>query len=184
MMRRLFVACTLPETVREALYETLTPLRRAFPEVKWSDASQYHLTLRFLGRQPEDRLPEIFARLQDLVRDMKPFSMQLSNWGGFPSVDRARVLWIGVKTSEVSQPAALASVLQRLPSERKEDHAFHPHITVGRIRRRDPMMKARWFQDLSWPQTSWSVDKIVLFESQLSAQGASYHRLLELTYGQ
>src|SRR5262249_23574904 len=59
--RRCFVAIDPPDDVRHALDATAERLRAAAPraDVRWVSAQSMHLTLKFLGQVPEDRLPQV-----------------------------------------------------------------------------------------------------------------------------
>ena len=46
---RMFVCVELPEDAVEQLDEYLAVRRESGPEVRWSDPTQWHLTLAFMG---------------------------------------------------------------------------------------------------------------------------------------
>ena len=50
---RLFLALNIPADARRRSFEATTPLRVARPDVRWVPEGQLHLTLKFLGEQPE-----------------------------------------------------------------------------------------------------------------------------------
>ena len=130
---RLFVAINLPKEMRREIFTAAAPMRAGALRLGWTPEESLHLTLKFLGEVPEQRLPEITAALERAAHGASAFEMDVRTLGGFPSLTRATVLWLGVE----SEPPLLAlqeSVEHQLsplgfPTEKR---AFHPHITLGR----------------------------------------------------
>src|SRR5574338_877552 len=52
---RLFLAINLDHQLRQEVHDATAPLREALPGAKWVAAPRLHLTLKFLGEQPEER---------------------------------------------------------------------------------------------------------------------------------
>jgi 2'-5' RNA ligase len=127
-MPRLFVALDLPEDVKRSL----EPLGRGLGDVRWVDAEQQHLTLRFLGQLDNGRTREVVDALA-LVPGI-PFELRLKGIGHFPLRGEPRVLWVGVEKSLELQrlKRRIDRVLDGLglaPEGRK----FTPHVTIARI---------------------------------------------------
>ena len=59
---RLFLALNIPADVRRHCFEATAPLRLARPDVRWVGEAQLHLTLKFLGEQPEGVVQPLVAR--------------------------------------------------------------------------------------------------------------------------
>lgn len=59
-MQRLFVAVTLPDTVRQLLIERQTELS----DMRWTSPDNLHLTLRFIGEVPQAKVPAIKVGLR------------------------------------------------------------------------------------------------------------------------
>jgi 2'-5' RNA ligase len=133
-MMRLFIALALPEPVRAALAETQSRLQRGNPLVRWATVEGMHLTLQFLGEVASGRVPDLLAALASI--SAPPFAMRLGELGAFPSVERPRVLWVGL----AGDLTALGE-LQRAVTEATrplgfipEERPFAPHLTLGRAR--------------------------------------------------
>lgn len=75
-IRRLFVAIHLQPS--EVLLALLHKLKRqlAHERINWVRPDNIHLTLKFLGETPENKMPVISKALQELVKDSKPFLYQ------------------------------------------------------------------------------------------------------------
>ena len=94
---RTFIAVLIPDAAREVLYECIQQLSgSATPGVRWVDPEGIHLTLRFLGDIPVERVEDVLAAQGVASGSHEPFSLQLSGLGMFPNRDRPRVLWAGV----------------------------------------------------------------------------------------
>src|SRR5579883_2042528 len=86
---RMFIALTLPDPVREVLAQ----MSEEAAGFVWTRPEQLHVTLRFLGDVPLDRIDAIVARLSE-VR-VAPFVLPLEGVGTFPPNRPPRVLWLG-----------------------------------------------------------------------------------------
>ena len=71
---RLFTAINLPDEMIWKLERLLSVLR---PEalIKWSPLDNLHITTKFIGEWPADRVPEIENALRDLL-PRQPFSIE------------------------------------------------------------------------------------------------------------
>ena len=88
--QRLFVAIALPEPVRAALVALAQPL----PGVAWTRPEQLHLTLRFIGDVPAEKIERVTAHLTAV--SVEPFLLPVEDVGAFPPKGPPRVVWIGV----------------------------------------------------------------------------------------
>lgn len=184
---RLFVAIDLAAEVKALLCSLQEQLRaRALP-VRWVDPAGAHLTLKFLGATPPERLPALQAELQRATRGLRSFHLQTAAPGAFPSLHRPRVLWLGLDGELPALRAAQAAVEQALaplgyPGEQRP---FQPHLTLGRVRPdADAAQLAAIGQALARLRVSravaFEVREVVLMQSELSRTGARYTPLLRL----
>jgi len=183
---RLFIAVPVAEEVRRAAARLIGGLRDSGADFKWVEPENLHLTLRFLGATPRDRLPEIEALLRRAAQRRR-FEASFTGVGAFSSWDDPRVVWVGVGQG-AGELAALAESLG--PSE--AGRPFAAHLTIGRrrgldglgaaarMRRRpDDRKEVRWSAwaaaaQAGFPELRQMVDKIVLFESRLTPRGPVY----------
>jgi RNA 2',3'-cyclic 3'-phosphodiesterase len=95
---RLFTGVDLPEDVREKLERLLMHLRPC-AHLKWSPVYNLHVTLKFIGEWPEEKLPELGGALRGLVaRD--PIPAEVKGLGWYPNPHHPRVFWVGVQGGE------------------------------------------------------------------------------------
>src|SRR5215472_13284622 len=91
---RLFTAIDLPGEMLLRLERLLSALR---PEalIKWSPLDNLHITTKFIGEWPENRLEELAGALEGL-KLREPFNIELRDLGWYPLERTPRVLWMGV----------------------------------------------------------------------------------------
>src|SRR5215203_5714620 len=92
---RLFTGIELPPDVADALSRLIDALRSS-AHLKWTPAYNLHLTTKFIGEWPEDRLPELIDQLKPLG-GRAPISITVEGIGWFPNPHNPRILWAGVR---------------------------------------------------------------------------------------
>jgi RNA 2',3'-cyclic 3'-phosphodiesterase len=179
---RTFVAVELDEAVRARASELIAALRASPAEVKWVDAHNLHLTLKFLDEVPLTDIPAVCAAVQAAAAKIEPFEMQIRGAGAFPNAGRPRTIWLGAREG-VEAMAALHKHLEDSLAKvgfRKEHRRFQAHLTIGRVRGGGPAIKQ--LGDLLWQYADFnagqlSVDELVVFSSQLERTGPIYEAL-------
>lgn len=179
---RLFVAINLPSDVRSAVWEATAPMRACAPELPWVDESRLHLTLKFLGEQPEERVPAIEAAFARVAAGHRELAMELGGIGAFPNFRRARVVWMGV-----AQDAKLellhhdVEVAFEAIGFELEGRAFRPHLTLARLKGAQPDDRMRALRRAA-AHTTFRCDVPVrtmeLMQSNLSTAGPRYATLV------
>jgi len=177
---RLFIAALLPEEVKAALGGYIASLRKVTEGVKWEKEEKLHVTLKFLG-ETDDAIAEAAAFITgSLARNYAPFEMSTGNLGGFPNLQRPRILYAGL-----SENPGL-SALQNEIDEGLEPHGFEretrrfiPHVTIGRVNGR---MKTTG--PLPIPEkVRFTISEISLVRSVLGKSGSTYSPLRTFTLG-
>ncbi len=136
-LARLFVALLLPETTRATVTSATEPLRAGALPVRWTPAHQLHITLRFLGSVEPGRIERVGDAIKRTAAAGRPLHLVLREIGAFPSLSRARVVWVGVEPDP-----GLADLHRRLTDAleplgfAREERPFHAHVTLGRARPR------------------------------------------------
>jgi len=141
--------------------------------MKWVEADNLHITLRFLGEVDEGRIPDISSAAEDAAKYQKQFKVILGRLGAFPNPRKARVFWWGLEKG-AEESATLFTNLERglvamgFNPERKR---YHPHITLARLRNPTqlPIDSFSVVKDLSF-----TTDGFTLFQSTLTPQGPIY----------
>ena len=175
---RLFVAAPIPKDRLEALATVAGALRGKLSNARWTTPENQHLTLRFLGSTPIDRLDAVTTICEMVAAGHEPTSMSMTDLGAFPSHTRIRVLWMGI-----DDPAGLLAALARdldsafeplgFPSEGRD---YKPHLTLARFKIPVPLKSGFPSVDTSGIEP-FEMNEIVLFRSHLFPKGARYEAL-------
>jgi RNA 2',3'-cyclic 3'-phosphodiesterase len=109
-------------------------LRGTRADLKVVGRDNLHFTVKFLGEVPDDTVKEVERRLEGLA--LSSFDVRVRGVGAFPDLRRPRVVWAGISSeSEGAMSEAAAAFTGALEGVGKpEDHEFHPHITLARVR--------------------------------------------------
>lgn len=130
---RLFVATDIPEDVRAAVAALVARLRPVSRDARWARVEGLHVTLKFIGEAPEEKVGAIISALKD-VAPAKPIALNFHGLGFFPNERRPRVLWAGIDAGpELAALAAAVETALTPPGIPREDRAFSPHLTLARF---------------------------------------------------
>lgn len=174
---RLFVAAPFPTEVKNELGKLIDDWRRERDKVGWVKKENLHLTLKFLGETPVEKLEPLKANLSSRLNGSAAFTISLSGAGGFPNLNRARVLWIGVsegkeKLAELAQKVEEATLPLGFPSEGRD---FSAHLTVGRVKDSglsEPLLAK--VRACTFEAKGIIVSEAVLYQSELAPGGSVY----------
>jgi 2'-5' RNA ligase len=176
---RLFTGLDLPhEVVRELekLIDGLRPQAR----INWSPPANLHITTKFIGEWPQERLQELKAALGRLP-PREPLSLHIHELGFFPNPKSPRVFWCGIDAPGL---AALAADTDRATAAlgiESEKRPFSPHLTLARIKEPVPLNRLR-DAIVALPSVdfgSFEVRGFFLYQSQLRPGGSVYTKLSE-----
>jgi 2'-5' RNA ligase len=174
---RLFVALNLPKKERQRIYRAARDLREADLPVRWIDADNFHITLKFLGQVRDDRVQDVADAIEKVASSTGAFPMTLEGFGAFPTVRRPRVVWLGVEASP--ELRCLKQDVEWALGDcgfEPETRAFHPHVTLGRADN-DSAGAFRGLDDLVAGlefHGDVKVRALDLMRSHLSREGARY----------
>ena len=131
---RLFLAINFPDILRESLHSAIEPLRLAAPGARWVDRDRIHLTIKFLGEQPERAVGGLVTALEKVASRYDPIPLDIGGLNAFPNLRAPRVVWVGVRADpklELLQHD-IERACEALGHE-VEGRAYRPHVTVGRV---------------------------------------------------
>ena len=182
---RAFFCLPIDPTLRESLTQLSYRLQRALTvRATWVKPMNFHVTVRFLGEIEPMLTVDLERRCRTIVDKIKPFDLLLDQLGAFPTMSRARVLWVGGGAPpEFEKLVASMNVeLQEMGFE-KDRKLNVSHITLARIKgRSDPSVETILRAQGDWPGYTLYVDRLILMESQLSPRGANYTPLFTLPF--
>src|ERR1700693_484003 len=104
---RLFTAIDIPEDVMEGLYSLLERLK-PLAKLSWARVENLHITTKFIGEWPEERLDEI-KRALTATPAPGPIEIAVRGLGWFPDERRPRVFWAGIDGGELLRSLAHAT---------------------------------------------------------------------------
>src|SRR6266699_1682394 len=129
---RVFIAVELPNEIRQSLADVQRALRSLTNSSRWVAPESIHITLKFLGEVPDQRIGDIHSAITGLT--WKPFNVTVRGVGFFPGTRSPRVLWAGMEAPTMQALAEqLDARMERLGFE-KEKRAFRAHITLARAK--------------------------------------------------
>lgn len=165
---RAFIAIETPEEISKALKE----LQTKFKDLGRINFTQdpYHLTFKFLGEISENQSSQIKEILKSIK--FKPFELELTNLGAFPNEDYIRVIWVGVKGSEVNE--LQQQIDSKLAGMFGKDLRFHAHITLGRVKFIKNKEKIKEVLKTKIPSLKFEVKEFKLIKSILTPKGPEY----------
>ena len=183
---RLFVALELPEALRDGI-AAWQAKALGDPALRAMRPDSLHITLCFLAHRAERDIPRIEAVLRSL--DPRPVELRFEREPLAVPKGRPRLYMLSaVSEAAVSLQAELASALAAERLYESEDRAFHPHVTVARVRserlapeRGQRRGKARPKRVRKQPaplpnalEQPFGGVRVVLYRSHLKPQGAEY----------
>jgi 2'-5' RNA ligase len=179
---RLFLAINLDAAARAAVVDAAAPLRAAAPALLWVSDARLHLTLKFLGEQPAEVVPQLSAACDAMAARLVAFDATLGEFGAFPNFRRPRVVWIGMdpdpRLEILHHDMELAAESLGFPLEGRP---FRPHVTLARVKHaldaeslRALQRAARRAGRVRIPASVGSID---LMSSTLRPDGAAYDLL-------
>jgi 2'-5' RNA ligase len=176
---RCFIAIEIPREIKTSIEEYLIQLRKMSPAIRWVNAANIHITLKFLGEIKQDLLNNVKSSLKSITEVIQPFEIKMGGSGAFPNQKRPRVIWLGLKSQEYNKLLGIYEWIENklvLLGFEKEQRRFTPHLTVGRIKFPQNLTDLfHYMEQYPFPEKQFIVKEIVLMQSLLKPSGAEYH---------
>jgi|SRR5664280_1374912 len=185
---RAFLAIDPPEYILQAMSRLQEKLKQEIGgRISWTKPQGQHLTLKFFGDISVDNVKNICSAVQNRVASGQSLNLKIEKLGVFPDARRPRVIWCGV-TGDVEK---LSGIQKQLDGDfagigfPRENRPFQAHLTLGRIK--DPSALTGISEALvkysAFAADVFSCKELILFQSKLSPQGATYTKLAEFALG-
>lgn len=129
---RLFTGLSLPSNITHTLEGLLSELR-GVAHLRWTPVDNMHITSKFIGQWPDERLPE----LDSALKSMDPpgeFEVTITRLGYLPNPHHPKIFFAGVHGE-----AGLAALAGRTDTAlaklgvKPEERTYTPHVTLARI---------------------------------------------------
>jgi RNA 2',3'-cyclic 3'-phosphodiesterase len=179
---RLFTAIDLPNEILLRLERLVSALRTEAP-IKWSPLDNLHVTTKFIGSWPDDRLNELDSALRSLPpRDL--FEVELKTLGWFPNARSPHTFWIGVHGAELDRLAHETEQRLRTLGIPPETREFTPHLTLARIKTPVALRRLREKVEELQPAAlgHFPASQFALYRSDPGSNASIYRKLREYRF--
>jgi len=176
---RLFVALHLSLEVRERVTSLLNELQRVDRKPRWVSTDALHVTLKFVGNVPDEKLPSLDCALAGVHRPA-PIPLEFRGIGYFPNERRPSVLWVGIiAPPELASLAEAIDILLTPYDVLRETRPFRPHLTLARFNdtRLSHALRAQTEPQRDYFFGKQFAHEFHLIESRLKSSGAEYTTL-------
>ena len=194
---RLFIALDIDDAIRERITRFIDGVRGFAPDARWMKPESLHVTLKFIGEQPDDAVPHVKEALANV--SAQPMEIQFRGYGFFPTVKSARVFWVRME-ADPRLASLAASIDEKVATLgiAKEERSFSPHLTLargsggsgspGRRRCDGPNRTFTLLQEklsaLPAPEFGMMTARgFFLYQSRLSPKGSTYTKLASFALG-
>lgn len=190
---RAFIAIPIPATQQAQIYTETAPLRAQIEShlIRWVSAKNIHLTLKFLGDTPLDKLEILKELLAKEAAKIASFEISIRKMGAFPTLSRPSAIWVGVqgKKNLLTLHKCVEETASQIGSV-PEKRPFSAHLTLGRVTKKGYTNQARYQirkaveENQGYDFGSVGVNSVHLFQSELKRTGAEYRSLFEANLGE
>jgi len=180
---RLFLALPTTDEVQACVSDAQLALRAHRLPVRWVDEELTHITVKFLGDTPRDRVDALKEQLAAAVAGHNASRLATAELGAFPNPRKPYVLWLGVG-GELAAVQALAGSIDDVAAQfdvERSHRPFRPHVTIGRWRYQDGQAFdiTELLRETAIPSAPLPVERVQLIRSILRARGPEYTVIAE-----
>ena len=146
--------------------------------VKWVEPANIHITYAFLGEtDPDEKLAAVRKCIDETAGGSKKVDLTLGGLGAFPSLERPRVLWLGLKEDGDALKAIACQLCGGLTAAGFIfEQEFSAHLTIARVKTRPDraalaLLSAKADELETYRDT---ISSLELMESRLTSAGPAY----------
>lgn len=171
----------IPQAVRDSLGQVRGRFQALCHDAKWARMEGVHVTLKFIGEVPPERVEPIRAAL-GAIAPRPPIELRFAGLGFFPSELRPSVFWAGIDGGAPLRELAADIETQLAPvGVAREEREFHPHLTLARFDASSEHslgpLRAAAGEFAASEFGRVTADEFHLYRSVLKSTGAEYTRL-------
>lgn len=132
---RFFIALEIPSENLASFQSIQNSLHTLIPQARLTAVDKIHLTLAFIGEQPDQLKDTLVQIIEEAAKNIQTFEVTPAYIDGFPNVHHPQVLWVGVKGDIDKVLLIRESIKDGLESLRllADERRFVPHITVAKL---------------------------------------------------
>jgi RNA 2',3'-cyclic 3'-phosphodiesterase len=173
---RTFIALPASSDIQQQMAAVQSQLKATQADVKWEMQDKFHITLKFLGGVELSNIESLSSTLESIVKQFPTFEITYNSLGAFPNLHNPRVIWIGTKSNQAVLD--LQSSVERVCSDfgfQKEERAFHPHITIGRVKGTNNLARlTEAIKTITFEPMQSRCSELLLMKSDLRPSGSIY----------
>lgn len=130
---RVFIGVEFSQDIRNEIIKIQNIIRNNSVRGRWKHVDNFHLTLKFLGEMPENRINNIYEKMETEFENLRSFSLHMGYIGNFKGQGCCRVIYLMIIDKEerlqdtfmiIEESCALYGVIM-------EKRTFLPHITIA-----------------------------------------------------
>jgi RNA 2',3'-cyclic 3'-phosphodiesterase len=180
---RCFLAVYPDAAALQRISEYIDCCRGRNSTIKWEQALQVHITIKYIGDIARGNVRTIETRLREQLAQRPVIHAIVEQHGAFPNYRRPSVIWLGC-TDHEAELQAMQKTTEDVcwsvgtPKERK---AFTPHFTIGRVKNYSRIGDLQ--KDLeacSLKSFPVEFDAIRIMESTLTPMGAIHTEIVRI----
>lgn len=179
-MIRTFICIDLPVSLKTSIEKLTLELQKdSRGKIGWVKPNNMHLTLRFLGDIPKEKVSLVQRCIEQACNGIKRFTVTASGLGAFPNLHRPRVFWVGIKNFTEQLLPLQKKLEQELANAGfdKADKAFSPHLTIGRVREGSVQEVVNKIEQIEFSSQDFQVKEVIFMQSELKIGGSVYTKL-------
>lgn len=175
-MKRIFIAIPISEKLQSEIldWEKSKPDLQKLT-VRWLADKNLHITL--VPPWQEADIESVANKLQDAVKNFKPFEIKFVKVKFGPNENNPRLIWVeGMLCGEL---ADFKEKIESVFGVKKENRPYLPHFTLARFKPEDfaGFAVKNLDEKIFWKE---KVDSAAIMESKLSPSGAEYEILRKI----
>lgn len=180
---RAFISLNLPEEIKENIRKIQNEVKEKIGgknarNIKWENPDKFHMTLFFLGDVSDEKAERISLLLGKVPEKINGgLGFEGKEISAFPNMRFPRVLTISLENADGRAFRLHEEVCLLLKEEGFiPDKKFHPHITLGRVRR-DTKVFLEGIQGEIIFSINFILREFFLMQSVLRVTGSEYTEL-------
>jgi len=178
---RSFISLNVSNDTKDEFYKIQNDVKKNIGEslvnrIRWEKRDKFHMTLFFLGDVLPEKIKEISNELKTVNLDTQSSDIlfKANSINAFPNLKYPRVLIVEF-INEDKKAAELYEKIKQVLSQFdfKPDKKFHPHITLGRVKKNQKVNLVEFAEKISFNLT-FSINSFYLMKSKLDYRGSVY----------
>jgi len=178
---RSFISLNVSNDTKDEFYKIQNDVKKNIGEslvnrIRWEKRDKFHMTLFFLDDVPPEKIKGISNELKSVNIGEKTLNIlfKANSIYAFPNLKYPRILIVELINEDKKAVELYEKIKQVLSQfDFKPDKKFHPHITLGRVKKNQKINLVELVDKISFNLT-FSINSFYLMESKLDYRGSVY----------